>query len=445
MPRRVGETLGRALLVVTVVLANVALPAHAQNLTRENLERGHKMLAQMHEDLVKYYYDSTFHGTDLQATYHFADSSLALAHNTNEMFAILASFAEEMHSSHTRFLPPGHVARVDYGFETQPYGAGLFVTFVRKDSDAEKKGLKRGDLVLAVDNFRAERRTSALLDYLYSALSPRPGKRLIVEHPDAKIDTIVAMAKITQGQRVFDYNSMEDVGRLIREIEDDERRPTHYYRELGDTVLIWRMPEFVYGDESAIDDMIGMAKKHRAVIFDLRRDRGGSVRTEKYLLGQFFNRPVQIGTMITRGKRDSLMADPARKGEPYMGLLVVLIDSWSASASEIFARCMQLESRAVIVGDFSMGAVETSVTYPHDVGFERLLSYALQVSVSDVVMSDGNRLEGVGVAPDSLAVPTGKDLAEQRDVAMAKALAIVGITRTPEEAALLSGWRKKKQ
>jgi hypothetical protein len=89
-----------------------------------------------------------------------------------------------------------------------------------------------------------------------------------------------------------------------------------------------------------------------------------------------------------------------------------------------------------------MGAVETAIAYPHEVGFEKVMQYWMQVSVSDVLMSDGHRIEGVGVTPDSLVVPTGTDLAANRDVAMAKALSIVGVTRTPEQAALLSSWRR---
>jgi C-terminal processing protease CtpA/Prc len=438
--------LRRLAAFVAVTMAGVAHPAAAQTggLDREMYERGHRMLLQIQEDLKKYYYDSTFHGVDLDRRIQLADSNLQHAQNANYMLAVLAQVAQDLHSSHTRFFPPGRMNRVDYGYSSQCYGEDCFVTKVDPKSDAATKGLKRGDRVLAIDNFALNRAGFWTLDYVYGQLNPRAGERLIVDHPDGGRDTILALARIIKGQKTFDWTNMDDVGRLIGEIEDDQNRPTHIYREIGDSVLIWKMPSFVYGNEGPIDDMIELAKKHRAVIFDLRRDRGGAVLTEQYLLGQFFDHDVRIGTMVTRGRKEVFIAKPVHGDDPYRGFLVVLIDSWSASAAEIFARVMQLERRAVIVGDRSMGAVETSMSYNHTVGFERVLEYGLQVSISDVIMSDGNRLEGIGVTPDSLVIPTGADIAARRDVVMAKALEIVGVHRTPDEAAVLSGMRKKR-
>lgn len=49
-------------------------------------------------------------------------------------------------------------------------------------------------------------------------------------------------------------------------------------------------------------------------------------------------------------------------------------------------------------------------------------------------MSDGARLEKVGVTPDEIVLPTGADLATGRDPVLARAISLLGGTMTAEQA-----------
>jgi hypothetical protein len=77
----------------------------------------------------------------------------------------------------------------------------------------------------------------------------------------------------------------------------------------------------------------------------------------------------------------------------------------------------------------------TSITIPHEVGFGRRLPYGLSVTIQDVVMMDGNRVENVGVMPEFIVLPSGEDMRLRRDPVMAKALSLVGIEMDPVAAA----------
>ena len=132
---------------------------------------------------------------------------------------------------------------------------------------------------------------------------------------------------------------------------------------------------------------------------------------------------------------------PLRRG----GGFAVLMDSESASASELLARIIQLEKRGFIVGDRSSGRVMEAKLYPHEVSLGSPISYAVEVTEADLLMADGKSLEHVGVEPDILVLPTDQDLANKRDPALANAASLVGVHLTPEEAGTILPYEESEQ
>ena len=60
--------------------------------------------------------------------------------------------------------------------------------------------------------------------------------------------------------------------------------------------------------------------------------------------------------------------------------------------------------------------------------------YGVQVTEADLVMSDDSRLEGIGVTPDRIVLPSANDLAAGRDVVLAQALTLAGLPTDREHA-----------
>jgi C-terminal processing protease CtpA/Prc len=374
----------------------------------------------------------------MEGRFRTADSAITAAPTNNHIVAAVAQFVSELRDSHTNFLPPGHVAKVDYGYGTSFVGDTCFVTSVRAKSDAAAQGVKPGDALIKLDAFPVERSTYRTLTYVYGALSPRAQLHLTLRGVDGAQRTVDVKAKITMGERTTDYTDVETWRKIFDDAEGSEF-VNHRTIGLGDSVTIWKMSSFAYPDRDNIDKVMKDVKKRRALILDLRNNGGGAIVTLEYMIAQFFDQDVTVGKQTTR-KGEEPWVVKARTDEPFRGMLVVLVNSGSASSSELFSRVMQLEGRAIVVGDRSMGAVVGARVYPHLVGAGlegRSLTYATQISTIDVVMSDGQRLENVGVVPDHVVLPQSTDIAARRDPQMAKALELVGVHSTPEMAGRL--------
>jgi carboxyl-terminal processing protease len=129
----------------------------------------------------------------------------------------------------------------------------------------------------------------------------------------------------------------------------------------------------------------------------------------------------------------------------FQGQLIVLVDGESASASEVFARVIQLEKRGTVIGDRSAGMVMQSKFYPLQLGLVNAIFFGINVTNADLIMTDGKSLEHVGVTPDELLLPTPEDMATNRDPVLAHAGSLVGIKLDPEKAGALFPieWRKR--
>ena len=98
------------------------------------------------------------------------------------------------------------------------------------------------------------------------------------------------------------------------------------------------------------------------LILDLRNNSGGSIQEAADLAGVFIDSgPLCIYRYD--GQRPTLMKDLIR-GTSYDGPLVLLVNGYSASASEILAGIMQDYHRAVVVGNSTFGKASGQVIAP---------------------------------------------------------------------------------
>jgi C-terminal processing protease CtpA/Prc len=431
------------LLAVSLILLMLAVSSVSSQSLPIALERtrGRTMLNAIKDDLKKNYYDSNFRGIDIEAHFKQSEARISKASHQNEIFSIIAETLTELNDSHTFFVPPRRSYTFDYGWKMQMIGEKCYVVWVKPGSDAEAKGLKEGDEIYTIDNIGPIRENLWKIRYLYYALSPRTVARLNVIKPDGKQQELEVKTKVVQGKSVMDLGS-GDLWDLMREQETDARLNRHRFYEARDDLLIWQMPAFDL-EPQKVDSTMGRAKKHKALILDLRGNVGGDEQTLLRIISNSFDRDVKLCDIKRRKETKSLVAK-TRGTDAFAGKLIVLIDSESGSAAELFARIVQLEKRGVVIGDVSAGVVMRSRYYDHAHGLEEQIFYGASITDADVIMGDGHSLEHVGVTPDELKLPTQAALAAKHDPVLAYAALLAGVTITPEKAGTLFPveWRK---
>ncbi len=422
-----------ALLVVTAGLVCEAVLA--QQISKLDRQRVLQILDLTVKEVKKHYYDPKLHGYDMNARAKEATARIENAQSLGQAFTAIGWTLDGLNDSHTYFLPPMHTIRVDYGWRMQMVGDKCFVTRVRPGSDAESKGLKPGDQILDVNGFQLLRADYAKFEYVFYLLRPLPRLHVTLHSPDGTQRTVEVLSKQREESRQLAY---WDLGQLIREGENESRSE---YHETGDDVLILKLKSFVLA-ENQVDEILGKLRKKKALLLDLRGNGGGSVEVLAGLLGAFFDHEVKIADRIGRDQKKPEMTKTRKK--PFAGKIVVLIDSHSASAAELFARVIQLEKRGTVIGDRSAGLVMEARYYDYHPGAEEVVFFGLMITDADVVMADGKSLEGRGVEPDDLLLPTAQDLAAGRDPVLSRSAAILGVDISPEKAGTLFPYKWPK-
>jgi carboxyl-terminal processing protease len=423
-----------------LALASALSPVGAQEkreFGKRDISRGREMLSMIKSMLEENYYDPNFHGMDLKTRFKTAEERIKTAKSNGEINSIIAQVLVELNDSHTSFLPPERVGEVDYGWRMQLIGDKCYVVDVRPGSDAEAKGLRVGDEIWSIDGFEPSRENLWKIKYSYYVLRPRPGVRLILQNPDGTQRELDVLSKITVGKEAR-------TARLLEEVEGQVMHAFRYH-EIGSDVLIWKMPSFSV-EEKEVDEALKKARDFKSLIIDLRGNGGGYEKTMLRLIGYFFDRDVKLGDIKRRKETKPLVAKTRGAERVFKGQLVVLIDSRSASAAELFSRVVQLEKRGTVIGDRSSGAVMRSMLHGDAVvrgviGEEDIsvsvAPFAVSITDADIIMLDGKSLEHTGVAPDEVLLPTGEDLSARRDPALTRAVALVGGKMSPPEAGRL--------
>jgi len=432
MPRnRIFATGFLFAFLAALMFGNALWPQQKQSNYDPAIARG--ILHDAYDAVKKNYYDPKFHGLDWDARFHEYDDKIKSAGSYNQALPLVAAFLDGLKDSHTYFMPPARAFRLDYGYRMQVFGDNVFVTRIRPGTDAESK-VHAGDQVLNVNNIAVNRNDFDSFSYFLNMLAPQAGTQLVLHDPTGQERQVQVISKVQQKQRVADLTNDNDLYKLMREDENEDHIVRHRYYEIDDA-MIWKAPEFAL-ENPEVDRLFGIARKHKSLILDLRGDPGGYTDTLERMVGNVFDHDVKISDRM--GKKDTKPQLAKTIGKnAFSGQIIVLVDSKSASAAELFARVIQLEHRGVVIGDRTSGSVMEAMGHSYSQGMDTKIFYDFSVTEADLIMADGKSLEHTGVTPDEIILPTGQDLASGQDPALARAAALAGLKLSAADAGKL--------
>ena len=144
------------------------------------------------------------------------------------------------------------------------------------------------------------------------------------------------------------------------------------------------------------------------IVMDLRANGGGHLSEATELSGLFIDRGPVVQLRETRGNIQVL--DDPSPGAIYTGPLAVLVDRYSASASEIFAAAIQDYDRGVIIGQQTFGKGSVQNLFPLDRLMRGTDNGQLTLTIGKYYRVTGESTQHRGVIPD-IELPSMVDTA----------------------------------
>ena len=170
----------------------------------------------------------------------------------------------------------------------------------------------------------------------------------------------------------------------------------------GVDVAVIKIPSFYLGLTEDVKKLLNdiKAKKASALIVDLRENGGGALTEAVGLTGLFISDGpvVQVRDAYQRIR---VHEDPDN-AQQYTGPLLVMINRFSASASEIFAAAIQDYNRGIIIGQnsYGKGTVQQSRSLNFVYDLDQTPLGLLQYTIQKFYRINGGSTQLKGVAPD---------------------------------------------
>ncbi|HEM7131116.1 carboxy terminal-processing peptidase [Providencia rettgeri] len=348
----------------------------------------------------------------LMKRYNFALRRLTQAQSEDVFQLIVNSFAREI-DPHTSYLSPRNTEQFNSEMSLSLEGIGAVLqqddentvinSLVAGGPAAKSKELKVGDKIIGVG---------------------QTGKP-IVDVVGWRLDDVVALIKGPKGSKVRlevvsdTKGAKPHIVTIVREqIRLEDRAVKLTIKQQGrDKVAVLDIPGFYVGLTNDVKAQLqNMAKDNvSALVIDLRGNGGGALTEAVSLSGLFIPQGPIVQVRDNNGQvRQDIDDDDVIY---YKGPLVVLVDRFSASASEIFAAAMQDYGRAMIVGEptFGKGTVQQhrslSRVYDQMLKPEWPSLGSVQYTIQKFYRVNGGSTQREGVTPD-VVMPTGQDPAE---------------------------------
>ncbi len=337
---------------------------------------------------------------------------------------------------HTDYLPPSDKANFDIQMSGSLEGIGAVLRekdhlievseLVPGGASWKQGGVSPGDLILSVQQ--------------------SDGKDA-VDVTDMRIDDVVKMIRGPKGTvvtlRIQKPTGTQDTVSITRDVVVIEeaayargavmtaQRHQHRLHSPGraSTAAAGSQRDAAEDIHKLLVDM--SQRKVAGIVLDIRSNGGGLLGAAVQMTGSLIDKGPVVQVRDSRDKGEVLSDD--NKGEDFDGPVVVMVDKFSASASEILAAALQDYHRAVIVGTTThgKGTVQTLADLDHMAGGNDELG-VMKLTIQQFFRVDGPSTQLDGVTPD-VVLPDPAGYIDTRERTLDHALPASKIAGVPHD------------
>ncbi|MCL5069889.1 MAG: S41 family peptidase [Actinobacteria bacterium] len=309
----------------------------------------------------------------------------------NELIsAAIKGVIDSLGDKYADYFPRDEYNRILDSYSGTMSGIGIVVTADDKgqvlvvktiaDSPAFKKGIKEGDIIVAVEGKDIKGMT---LDTVISLIRGKEGTdvNITILRPS---DNINLDFKITR-ERFY--------------------VPNYYAEVLEGNIAYIQYTDF---QENGAKQMDKELKKiidggAEGIILDLRNNLGGVVVDAVDLCDLFLDKGIIVTVKGRSNNKDSFEEFKAKSGGYIEIPMIVLINGYSASASELTAGALRDNHRAVLIGEKSFGKGTVQILESLSDGS------GIKFTTAKYYLPSGVTIDGIGVQPDILVPLTPED------------------------------------
>jgi carboxyl-terminal processing protease len=254
---------------------------------------------------------------------------------------------------------------------TQEEDGKIIVVQPLPDTPAGNAGIKKGDVIKEVDG---------------------------VDITEMVLENVVALIKGEEGTSVeiTFYRPGDDDTFIVTLVRARFYVPNVFAEMLEDNIAYIQYIGFQDGGADLLDSELStlIDQGAQALIFDLRNNLGGTLDDAVDVCDLFLDEGA-IVTVRGRSGNDERMDEYFAREGKYIDIpIIVLINGFSASASELAAGALRDNDRAILIGEASFGKGTVQVIHELSDGS------GLKFTTARYFLPSGVSIDGVGVLPD---------------------------------------------
>ncbi len=316
--------------------------------------------------------------------------------NTKLMEGAINGMMESLGDPHSTYMNPQVYKDATTQLQGSYAGIGAYVdtnatlltiTKPMPNSPAEKAGLKAGDQVIKVDGQDV------------TTLPPEAVRQKVLGPEGSKVTLTIQRTGV---DTPIDF----DITRATIVV------PSVSSKMLDNNIAYIQITTFGESTASDLHTQLGqlMSKNPKGIILDLRDNGGGYLDTAISVIGEFIPSGVAVIEKSGDGTEKSYEVQKGGLATDSKVPMIVLVNAYSASASEITAGTLQDYGRAKLLGEttYGKGTVQNWVPLSDSQG-------AVRITIARWLTAKGRTIDKKGLTPDIVVKMTADDVNAGKD------------------------------